>query len=458
MRRASLSRRARFAVLAVAAAAGCGDDWPGIGRDAGGESPPPQYDARRTDVHPGADAGVAVDASDGPLYQVDAGPCSLGWLDGGDPAPSHSALVAYDLQLQWNPSLQANSPTELFVDADGVAVFGSDHFIRATLDGDFVHDTEYPPRPEDGQRLDLRRVVARDGGYAATIAYYNSSGIPDERFCLVGQDGTIDLADCTPVAFPRWLLWDGAKFWLYGVGDQSTTYLAWLDSAGQATATYRFPNTVLGVANVHLLGDNVVACSDRPRENTCPTWFIDTYPRTIDMTQQVQTELMPADFKFDGLIATASSGQRAVWVYQGKCWQRPFWDPPGQPGCTSNWPPDPVYAAFRTIVDEAGQPVVLDERYPGVGLQMVWDGTQFVDVGSDWQSGMGTAIVPVLYAFDEDGITTVSHARPNLHYAYPPHRLGSWRLAVIAPNEYVVVYNMTDSNYTYIARFRVVPL
>jgi hypothetical protein len=66
--------------------------------------------------------------------------------------------------------------------------------------------------------------------------------------------------------------------------------------------------------------------------------------------------------------------------------------------------------------------------------------------------------VPYLNAFDEEGLPTMAHARPNLLYAYPPHRWGAWRMAVVAPNEYVVVYNMTDSNYTYIARFRVVPL
>ncbi|MBI5482023.1 MAG: hypothetical protein HY906_24420 [Deltaproteobacteria bacterium] len=213
------------------------------------------------------------------------------------------------------------------------------------------------------------------------------------------------------------------------------------------------------LADAQFVGDNVVNCRTMQRPGGCAAWFLQVLPQTLDVDMLGQWDLIPADFQTSYHCLIGSNGQRGVLLYNGRCYQRFPYDDPGDPGCSDNWPPEPVYAGFRTIVDSSGEPLVLSERYlGGAGLQLAWDGSKFVHMKDAAQSSGSTAPVLLFEAFDPDGIPLVSGVRPIMTYSYPPNRLNSWRFVTVAPDDYVVVYTMTTSNYTYIARFRMVPL
>jgi hypothetical protein len=138
----------------------------------------------------------------------DAGPdttCSSSTLCGGPASPTHRALMAHDLYLDYDSSFGRNFPQHVFVDAQGIAIFGGTRFLRASADGQLLFAA--PERPPGS----IASIAQGPNNFGVVCLV---DGIADYRFRIVSADGMPDLATCARLG--GHVAWDGTAYRLFG--------------------------------------------------------------------------------------------------------------------------------------------------------------------------------------------------------------------------------------------------
>ncbi|HEY3355341.1 MAG TPA: hypothetical protein VGQ83_18980 [Polyangia bacterium] len=449
----------RALVVLVAAASLCACNGHSAGGDPSLDAGArwPQLDATLRDAPP----PVQRDAPVAPPPQIDAAPCSLG-PSPQPPAPTHRAQVAYDnfVYCEHGFGLQG-----AFIDANGLAIFGEKGRLRVSLDGALLSHHSNPVGPYMDVSILPYWVVSAGDRYGVIAEKYIPTG-SQRYFCVITDEGFPDVdQDCDDLGVNgTWapeLAWDGESFFVFGSVNQNTRYVRRYDRNGQFIDQREFAGRYLEKLNPVMLPQTVVMTRELPRTDPghagCTTTRLNTWPLTFDPAGSQTWELLPDDFKQDLPAKVAGNGNRAAVLNSGICFQH-FPPYPADDICNQNWPPDPPWVYYLTIVDAQGDPLLLRERIATYGIQVLWDGTQFLLVSYDAQSSVGSAVVLSLDAFDQDGSFTMWGAKPLLTYSYSPHRLEWAQVVAVAPNDYIIVYVLSDTGELYVARVYTTPL
>ncbi|MBI5478060.1 MAG: hypothetical protein HY906_04350 [Deltaproteobacteria bacterium] len=407
--------------------------------------------------HAGSDVLIDRPRPDAGPGQVDANydACSLGFWDVQDPVSTHAAVLDYDKPLHDN--MARNDPdatVAAFLDGEGVAVFGYRHFVRATLDGNFVSSVAFPTDPTSGHELwadSTARPVQSPSVYGAPLL--DGAG---SRFCLVQMDGTVDLAICSaiPDNTGMWApVWDGAAFRLvatFGWGAEAKRYvLAYDPLTGQMTSQVLLPGAYgRGSTRPFFYPDRVELFSGGGRPDTaCYSFFFEVLPPSLSDTGRQEWDLLPTDFRAGSWWDAASSGRSTVLRFTGECWQRPPWATyPTYVACSEPYPPAPPTGDFLAFIDPTGSPPAPVRVSGGIHV-LSWSGEQFVDFRE---------IDLVLY--DEDGRFV---ARAGLPAEFPigvGMEILGVRLLPVGPWDYLYFYSVAGTSITHMARFHLVPL
>jgi hypothetical protein len=404
-----------------------------------------------------AGCGSATTASgrDGSITDsADAAPesgtptCSYQEADGGSAAPTHTVVLTYDKRLDFDPSISGGDvPGAVFVDQDGVAVFGMHNVLRVTLDGSFVSRT---PNPDNYCYM----FAQSPQNYGATCG--PATG---RQLCIIDHHGQT-------VGCPRTdpgntqigeLAWDGAAYsLLYASPGWDYYSLISYDPAGAFVAerSVVLPPQTWG-APPAFVGDMLQFMAGMPREGTsCITQGLVVFTDGLDEAARRIWDLLPDDFVAETNGVMATSGHRTLLVYNGICAQRRPEDPPGRPGCENKyiWPPEPPTVSLYTLVGEDGVPLEpLRRQFPVLltNAWVGWDGAYFVVLSF----GYGGAAHPTLHAIDEDG--TIQVLNTPLPLTGQPEDAA---MAAVAENDYIVAYRLWDTGETWIARFSLAPL
>ena len=436
------SWRSALVGAGVALLVGCS-----CGREAGNEPDAASVDATIVD------AAIREDATEDRLDagQTDAqedGPCSFAPLAPRlPPPPSHETLVTYDRYLYYE--LGRNCPRQIFADADGIAIFGTLRFMRASLDGELIRTVEYPIDPVTGNQVGFGHIAQSPFGYGVSYLVTLPDGSGGPAFCLFREDGPTDLSSCAQLpsysSSWAWPAWDGTHFRLVGRLDADTRYVARYDSAGvfvdQVTSPPGWPTAWV---QPHFFGNHALLIGDLPG-TICQPWVVDVMGLSLDVAEARTFALLPPDALMDSGPLVRSSGRRAAMLYRGRCTMQVGVDP-----CGTTWPAGQS-GTFLTIVGEDGTPLEPRREVPLPMHPLEWDGTRFVYF-TRYGRGHG------LTAFDEDGVTTIENAYVPLAWDRGHEVLDDRAGAQVVPvgeNDYVAVYCLVDNGETWIARFQV---
>ena len=311
---------------------------------------------------------------------------------------------------------------------------------RADLDAVLLSQVPYPnnERADDERRAFPLSLVQGEGGFGGIFEFSSGS---DNRFCYIASDGASDGNACTP-------------------GLQGSSTLTWDGSRYRATTTRSIPDDVLTIHTFAVDGapEGTKDITDTPENpiaafveaagssvlivyQAYPPLWLDVFNSEMERQLAGPAALLPPTHKPNTPTHTASSNTHAAVLLQGKCAAAPI---------PSNEP-----MTFLTVVEQEGTqrlPVTPVPLSPAVA-SLLWDGQRYVLLH-------GGEPLEVSW-FDADGTWLTNRVRLPLDYDNPGHELLSSRvdMAAVAPNDYVVVYDMSQpwGLETYIARFSLVP-
>jgi hypothetical protein len=363
-------------------------------------------------------------------------------------------VVTYDHYLDYSSEAGSNCPRQVFVDAEGIAIFGGTRFLRASLDGALVRAVDYPLNPETGMPAVFWSAARSPSGYGVVFTVEPAMGWPEISFCMFREDGSTELAQCAKP--PTWgghianPTWDGSAYRLYGHVDQVTMYMARYAADGtfldQATFPSANPDDRIGLP---LFTDEfgiVLADTWRP-DTQCRSFMLEVMPRSLDTANLRRYDLLPADAVSDGRAYLVGTGRRAALIYGGQCAGAAPYNP-----CQPGWP-SYIPGTFVTVLGEDGTPLLPPRQVPSVAQPMAWDGARFVRLVGI-HNGVG------LDAFDENLSFEYENARLPLAWERGHELLddlSSNRIAAVGDNDYVLVYCLADTGETWIARFQIPP-
>ncbi|HEY3355485.1 MAG TPA: hypothetical protein VGQ83_19705 [Polyangia bacterium] len=353
-------------------------------------------------------------------------------------------MVKYDRYLDYQ--LGRNSPRQVFVDADGVAIFGTLQFLRASLDGTLVRKVPYPTDPANGVVFPPFAVAQAAGAYGLVFASYSAwSGA---TFCVFRGDAPIDLSTCAKIPTP-WgsaiPTWDGSAYRVYARLDDHTMFLSRYDPNGAFVDQVTFPTIDPNPGGWPLfVGPNAFIFAATWRPNKCTSDFLYVMPRSLDTTALRIFDLLPPDAIDVAIPQLASSGRRAAFIYGAVC-ATPY--PEG--GCAAGYP-SYVTGTYVTVTQDDGTPLPRRQVF-GAPQPVIWDGARFVHLNGLPLGGHGGMGVNV---FDENNVALVENARLPLAWeqGHSADEAGT-RIAAVGVNDYIVAYALVDNGETRIARF-----
>ncbi len=430
-----------IALAILCAAGGCG----------GGRR---HLDAARPDAPP-LDGGVLDATADASAIN-----CSLGALASG---ATRSVHVTYDIPIDFmRPAGPAwgGDASAMFVDANGVAVFGHWEFVRFQVDGTQVGVVPYPPRASDGYRWEVLSVAQGAGGYGALVLA-NTAPPWDLKFCPLGLDGLIVPASCTHVSSQLGLAsvaWDGSQYvvlystWAAGSATRPagtttlhTTRFAIDGTSIAASDLWSAAGSNLGpLAPGVSLGGALYWCLKAPRSDGCPTALL----ARMDMAgSEANLDLLPSTHGLDTACVVAASSTSAAAAYGARCYA---------PGSCSA---PPGVASQGLAVSVAGQDVTLRERSvidgtAPMGQLLAWDGEKFI-------FAQATAVSRYLHVIRDDGTyDSVTGVLPLANVSDTKESRGRTSLVAVAPNDYLILYGYQDSpdvDVMHLARVTLLP-
>lgn len=360
------------------------------------------------------------------------------------PLPTHGPLIAYDEFVEGpapTGSYRGNRGLAIYLDQDGVAFFGLNHFVRIDLDGHFVSRSPIPLTTYGESSMWPVGVVQHPAGYAAVLGEPNA---PQGWFCLIAHDTWPDVGSCAAVPHTTVVLaWDDTAFQLFSYGSVATYDATgtWVeDRAFPQSTAYEWPRAAW------YLGNNVVFDWYGFDSTECYTELLWVMPPSLDADAGTKLEPDPTDFRADWVLGVRTD-TFAAFLARGPCFRKPDYAPLE---CQAVAP----VATFLTVIGSDGQPQLLRHPLPIPDAdQLTWDGENLVAVRA--QGDQGAIFV---YVFDLLGSTLRVARLGEAEYGfgfwkYPAHAL----LVALAPNDYIIIYNTVQEN-TFATRFQLVPL